>query len=183
MAELEQIPLNLQLCKANRCIAVHLSKGCKFQEFLSPIFLRRFLAIMDNHISVNWDTITGIYDRTPFFPITLIDTAILDDWFAHPSVWEVLSKQQHSWCVLAMVHFTLPSGYKGQPAIVFGASFVLIPAHQARTNLSYTLWYLKCVEEDSVILVSTPAKSTFFPQPQKSKYLTLLPISDNPDVD
>ena len=138
---------------------------------------------MDNHISVNWDTIMGIYDRTPFFPITLIDTAILDDWFAHPSVWEVLSKQQHSWCVLAMVHFTLPSGYKGQPAIVFGASFLLIPAHQARTNLSDTLWYLKCVEEDSVILVSTPAKSTFFPQPQKSKYLTLLPISGNPDVD
>ena len=31
---------------------------------------------MDNKISVNWDTITGIYDRMPFFPITLIDRDI-----------------------------------------------------------------------------------------------------------
>ena len=114
MAELQEIPLKLQLCEANQGIAVHLSKGCKFQEFLSLMFLRRFPAIMDNHISVNWDTITGVYDRTPFFPITLIDTEILDDWCAHPSVWEVPYKQQHSRHVLAMVCFTLPSGY--QPA-------------------------------------------------------------------
>ena len=94
------------------------------------MFLRRFLAIMDNHISVNWDTISGVYDRMPFFPITLIDTEILDDWCAHPSVWEVPSKQQHSQHVLAMVHYTLPSSYRGQPAVVFRASFVLILTHQ-----------------------------------------------------
>ena len=86
---------------------------------------------MDNQISVDWDTITGVYNRTPFFPITLIDMEILDDWSAHPSVWEVTSNLQHSWRVLAMVHYTLLASYKGHPAIVFGASFVLIPAHQA----------------------------------------------------
>ena len=131
MAELPEIPLELQLREANRRIKVHQSKGCKFPQFLSPMFLQRFPAIMDNQISVNWDTITGIYDRTPFFPITLIDMEILDDWFAHPSVWEVVSSLQHSRHVLAMVRYTLPSSYKGQPAIVFGVSFVLIPAHQA----------------------------------------------------
>ena len=130
MAELQEISLKLQLCEANRCIAAHLSKGCKFQEFLSPMFLRRFQAIMDSHISINWDTISGIYDRMPFLPITLINTEILDDWYAHPSVWEVPSKQQHSRHVLAMVHYTLLSGYRGQPAVIFGASFVLIPTHQ-----------------------------------------------------
>ena len=165
MAELQEIPLELQLRKANRCIAAHLSKGRKFQEFLSPMFLRRFPAIMDNHISMNWDTILDVYDRMPFFPITLIDTEILDDWYAHPSVWEVPSKQQHSQHVLAMVHYTLLSGYRGQPAVVFGASFVLIPTHQVRTSLSDALRYLKCVEEDSVVLVSMPAKPTFSPQP------------------
>ena len=43
------------------------------------MFLRRFPAIMVNHISVNWDTIMGVYDRMPFFPITLIDMEILDN--------------------------------------------------------------------------------------------------------
>ena len=138
---------------------------------------------MDNHISMNWDTILGIYDRMPFFPITLIDMEILDDWYAHPSVWEAPSKQQHSQHVLAMVRYTLPSGYRGQPAIVFGVSFVLIPTHQAQTSLSDTLRYLKCIEEDSVILVSMPAKPTFSPQPQQGKYLTLLPISSNSNID
>ena len=138
---------------------------------------------MDSHISINWDTISGIYDRMPFLPITLINTEILDDWYAHPSVWEVPSKQQHSRCVLAMVCYTLPSGYRGQPAIVFGASFVLIPTHQARTSLSDALQYLKCVEEDSVILVSMPAKPTFSAQPRQGKYLTLLPISGDSNVD
>ena len=79
MAELQEIPLELQLRKANWRIAAHLSKGRKFPEFLSPMFLKRFPAIMDNHISVNWNTISGIYDRTPFFPIMLIDTEILDN--------------------------------------------------------------------------------------------------------
>ena len=127
MVELQEIPLELQLREANRRIAVHLSKGCKFPEFLSPMFLWRFPAIMDNQISVNWDTIMGVYNRTPFFPITLINTEILDDWCAHPSIWKVLSSLQHSRHVLAMVRFTLPAGYRGQPAIVFEASFVLIP--------------------------------------------------------
>ena len=44
---------------------------------------------MENQLSIDWDTISGVYDRTPFFPITLIDTEILDDWAAYPSVWEV----------------------------------------------------------------------------------------------
>ena len=129
------------------------------------MFLQRFPAIMDNQISVNWDTITGIYNRTPFFPITLIDAEILDDWSAHPSVWEVLSSLQCSWCVLAMVRYTLLSSYKGQPAIVFGASFVLIPAHQARTSLSDALSYLKHTMKDCIVLVSTLTKPTFSPQP------------------
>ena len=68
MAELAEIPLELQLREANRHIKMHQSKGRKFAEFLSPMFLRRFPAIMDNQISVNWDTIMGVYDRMPFFP-------------------------------------------------------------------------------------------------------------------
>ena len=91
MAELMEIPLELQLKEANHRIKMHLSKGRKFQQFLSPVFLRRFPAIMENHISVDWNTISGIYDRTPTLPITLIDTKILDDWFGHPQVWDVLS--------------------------------------------------------------------------------------------
>ena len=43
---------------------------------------------MDNHLSMNWDTISGVYDRTPFFPVMLIDTEILDNCCAHPLVWE-----------------------------------------------------------------------------------------------
>ena len=42
MAELTEIPLELQLKEANRQIKMHLSKGRKFQQFLSPMFLRRF---------------------------------------------------------------------------------------------------------------------------------------------
>ena len=147
------------------------------------MFLQRFPAIMDNQISVNWDTITGVYDRTPFFPITLIDTEILDDWFTHPSIWEVASNLQHSRHVLAMVRYTLPSSYKGQPAIVFGVSFVLIPAHQAQTSLSDALSYLKHAMKDCVILVSMPTKLTFSPQPRRGKHLTLLPISGDLDID
>ena len=93
MAKLQEIPLELQLREANRIIAAHLSKGQKFTEFLLPMFLRRFPAIMDNHLTVDWDTILGVFERTPVFPITLIDTKILDDWFTHPSVWEVTPKQ------------------------------------------------------------------------------------------
>ena len=129
------------------------------------MFLQRFPAIMDNQLFIDWDTISGVYDRTPFFLITQIDTEILDDWAAHPSVWEVEPKRQHSWCALAMVRYTLPAHYKGKVTIVFGASFVLIPSHQARTNLSDALSYLKCVKEDCAILVSTPSKLTYFPQP------------------
>ena len=73
--------------------------------------------------------------------------------------------------------------YKGQPAIVFGASFVFIPAYQARTNLHDSLTFLKNAKEDSIVLVAMLAKPTYSPQPRKSRYLTLLPISGNPDVD
>ena len=96
MAELTEIPLELQLKEANHRIKMHLSKGRKFQQFLSPMFLWRFPAIMENHISVDWNTISGVYDRTPTLPITLIDTEILDDWFTCPSVWDVLSNLQHA---------------------------------------------------------------------------------------
>ena len=138
---------------------------------------------MDNQISVDWNTITGVYDRMPFFPIMLIDADILDDWFAHPSMWDVSPNLQHNRCVLAMVCYTLPSPYKGQPAVMFGASFVFIPAHQACTNLCDTLTYLRDVKVDSIILVSMPANPKFSPQPWWGKYLTLLPISGDPNVD
>ena len=180
MAELLEIPLDLQLREAHRRIQAHWDKGRKFPEFLSPMFLRRFPAIMENQLSIDWDTILGIYNRTPFFPITLIDMEILDDWATHPSIWEVEPKRQHSRRVLAMVHYTLPARYKGQVAVVFGASFVLIPSHQSRTRLSDALSYLKSVKEDCVVLVSMPSKLTYSPQPQGGKPYTLLPISGNP---
>ena len=183
MAELTEIPLELQLKEANCRIKMHTSKGHKFQQFLSPMFLRHFPAIMENQISVDWNTVSGVYDRTPTLPITLIDTEILDDWFTCPSVWDMSSNLQHARRVLAFVRYTLPTPYKGQPAIVFGASFVFIPAYQARTNLHDGLTFLKNAKEDSVALVATQAKPTYSPQPRKSRYLTLLPISGNPDVD
>ena len=162
---------------------MHLSKGRKFQQFLSPMFLQCFPAIMENHISVDWNTISGIYDRTPTLPITLIDTEILDDWFARPQVWDVSRDLQHARRVLALVHYTLLTPYKGQPAIVFGASFVFIPAYKVRTNLHDGLMFLKSAKEDSVVLVVTPSKPTYSPQPRRGRYLTLLPISGSPDVD
>ena len=118
------------------------------------MFLRRFPAIMENQISVDWNTVSGVYDRTPMLPITLIDTEILDDLFTRPSVWDVSSNLQHAGCVLAFVHYTLPTPYKGQPAIVFEASFVFIPAYQARTNLRDGLTFLKNAKEDSIVLVA-----------------------------
>ena len=107
MAELTEIPLELQLKEANRRIKMHLSKGRKYQQFLWPMFLWHFPAIMENQISVDWNTISGIYDRMPNLPITLIDTEILDDWFAHPSVWDVLSNLQYARHVLAIICYTL----------------------------------------------------------------------------
>ena len=94
-----------------------------------------------------------------------------------------IANLQHARRVLAIVHYTLLAPYKGQPAIVFGASFVFIPAYQARTNLLDSLMFLKNAKEDSVILVVMPAKPTYAPQPRKGRYLTLLLISGNPDVD
>ena len=162
---------------------MHLSKGHKFQQFLSPMFLRHFPAIMENHISVDWNTISGAYDRMPTLPITLIDTEILDDWFGHPQVWDVSRDLQHAWCVLALVRHMLPTPYKGQPAILFGASFVFVPAYQARMNLRDGLMFLKSAKEDSIVLVATPSKPTYSPQPRRGRYLTLLPISGSPNVD
>ena len=173
MAELTEIPLELQLKEANRRIKIHLSKGRKFQQFLSPMFLRRFPAIMENHISIDWNTILGVYDRTPTLPITLIDMEILDDWFNHPQVWDVSCDLQHAQHVLALIRHMLPTPYKGQPAIVFGASFVFVPAYQARTNLCDGLTFLKGAKEDSVVLVAMPSKPTYSPQPRRGRYLTL----------
>ena len=98
-------------------------------------------------------------------------------------MWDVSSNLQHTRRVLALVHYTLPTPYKGQPAIVFGASFIFIPAYQACTNLHDGLTFLKNAKEDSIVLVATPAKPTYSPQPRKGRYFTLLPISSNPDVD
>ena len=151
---------------------MHTSKGSKFQQFLSTMFLRRFPTIMENQISVDWITVSGVYDRMPTLPITLIDTEILDDWFVHPSVWDMSSNLQHTRCMLAFVHYTLLTPYKGQPAIVFGASFIFIPAYQAHMNLRDGLMFPKNAKEDSIVLVVTPAKPTYSPQPLKSKYLT-----------
>ena len=183
MAEFTEIPLEFQLKEANRQIKMHLSKGHKFQKFLSPMFLWCFPAIMENHISVDWNTISGVYDRTPTLPITLIDTEILDNWFARPQVWDVLRDLQHIWCMLALVRYTLPTPYKGQPAIVFGASFIFILAYQAHTNLRDGLMFLKDAKEDSIVLVAMPSKPTYSPKPWRGRYLTLLPISGSPDVD
>ena len=41
-----EIPLELQLKEANRRIKMHLSKGRKFQQFLSPMFLWHFPRFM-----------------------------------------------------------------------------------------------------------------------------------------
>ena len=96
MVDYAEIPLELQLREAHRRIQNHVGKGRKYPQFLSPMFLRRFPAIMDNQISVHWDTITGAYDQAPLFPIMLIDTEVLDYWCAHPTVWEVVCNLQHS---------------------------------------------------------------------------------------
>ena len=138
---------------------------------------------MENHISVDWNTISGVYDRMPPLPITLIDTEILDDWFNHPQVWDMSRGLQHTRHVLALIRHTLPTPYKGQPAIVFGASFVFIPAYEARTYLHDGLTFLKGAKEDSIVLVVTPSKPTYSPQQRRGRYLTLLPISGSPDVD
>ena len=166
MVDFTEIPLELQLREAHRCIQSHLKKGHRYPQFLSPMFLQWFPAIMDNQISIDWDTITGVFNRAPAFPITLIDVEILDYWCAHPSVWEVAPNLQHSWCILAMVHYSLPSGHKGSPAVVYGASFIYILTHQVRTSLSDALDYLRHSKEDCVILVSTPTKLMFSPQPR-----------------
>ena len=101
----------------------------------------------------------------PLFPITLINHKVLNYWCAHPTVWEVVCNLQHSWRVLAIVHHTLPEGNKGKPTVVFGASLVYIPAHQARTNLSDALSYLKHAKGDCVVLVLMPIKLKYSPQP------------------
>ena len=138
---------------------------------------------MDNQISVDWDTITGAYDRVPLFPITLIDTEGLDYWCTHPTVLEVACNLQHSQQVLAIVRRTLPEGNKGMPAVVFRASLVYIPARQAQTSLSDALSYLKHAKGDCVILVSMPMKLTYSSQPRRNWYFTLLPINGDSGMD
>ena len=138
---------------------------------------------MDNQISVDWDTITGKYDQAPLFPITLIDTEVLNYWCTHLTVWEVACNLQHSWQVLAIVCRTLPEGNKGKPAVVFGALLVYILACQARTNLSDALSYLKHAKGDCVVLVLMPIKPTYSPQPRGNWYFTLLPINGDSGMD
>ena len=119
----------------------------------------------------------------PLFPITLINTEVLDYWCTHPTVWEVVHNLQHSQWVLAIVCHTLPEGNKGKPVVVFGALLVYIQAHQARTNLSDVLSYLKRTKGDCVVLVLMPIKLTYSPQPQGNWYFTLLPINGDSGVD
>ena len=138
---------------------------------------------MDNQISVDWNTILGVFDRVPTFPITLIDATILDHWSAHPSVWEVKPNLQHSQRILAMIRYTLPTSHKGNPAVIYGTSFVYIPSHQAQTKLSDALDYLRHSKEDCMVLMSTPMNPTFSPQPSRGKYYTMLPIYGDPDKD
>ena len=135
MVDFTEIPLELQLKEANCCIQEHQRKGQKYAQFLLPMFLRWFPTIMDNQISVEWDSITGVFDRSPAFPITFIDAEILDEWHSHPSVWEVERNLQHSRCVMAMVHHMLVVSQKSSPVVVYRASFVYIPAHQVKNQL------------------------------------------------
>ena len=90
---------------------------------------------------------------------------ILDGRHAHPSLWETEKNKQHCRCVLAMVRHTLALNHKGGPVVVYGASFVYVPATQARTGMTDALKYLQSAKEDSVVLVSMPAKSLYSPQP------------------
>ena len=98
-------------------------------------------------------------------------------------MWEVACNLQHSQQVLAIVHRTLPEGNKGKPAVVFGASLVYIPDRQAQTNLSDTLSYLKHAKGDCVVLVLTPIKMKYSPQPGGNRYFTLLPINSDSGLD
>ena len=159
MADFSEIPLELQLREAHCRIQSHLGKGHKYAQFLSLMFLQQFPAIMDNQVSVDWDCITGIFDWAPIFPITLIDAEILYYWCTQPTMWEVVCNMQHSRRVLAMVRYTLVSGSLGKPAVIYGASFIYIPAHQVGTSLTDALSYLKHSKVDCVILVSTPHKA------------------------
>ena len=129
------------------------------------------------------DCITGVFDWAPIFPITLIDTEIQDYWCAHPAMWEVAHNMQHSRHILVMVCYTLASGPKGKPTVIYGALFVYIPAHQAWTSLTDALSYLKHSKVDCFILVSIPIKLTYSPQPWRGRYFTMLPINGNPDTD
>ena len=164
MAELQEIPWELQQHEAHKRIAAYLTKGHKATEFLSPMFLRRFPGIMDSQFSVDWDTISGVFEWSPTFPVTLIDVGILDDWYSNPSVWDVPPKQQHPRCMLVLVRYTLPKGSDRKSAMVIGASFVFIPSRQARTTLCDALQFLKLSKRDSVVLVSMPANPTLSPE-------------------
>ena len=90
---------------------------------------------------------------------------------------------QRSRRVLAIVRHTIPEGPKGNPAVVFGASLVYIPAHQTWTSLTDALAYLKHAKGDYVILVLTPNQLTYSPQPQGRLYFSLVPINSNHDED
>ena len=171
MVDYAEIPLELQLQEAHRCIRNHVGKGCKYPQFLSLMFLRRFPAIMDNQISMDWDTIMGTYDQAPLFPIKLIDTKVLNYWCTHPTVWEVVRNLQHSQQVLAIVCHTYLKATRANQ--LFGASLVYIPACQSQTNLSDALSYLKHAKGDCVVLVSMPVKPTHSPQPRGNWYFTL----------
>ena len=74
---------------------------------------------MDNQILVEWDEITSLFERSSTFPITLIDTDILNEWHVNPSVWEVDRSLQHSQRMLAMVCHMLVVSNKGKLVMVY----------------------------------------------------------------
>ena len=79
-----------------------------------------------------------------------------------------------------MVRHMLASSHKGNPITVYRASFMYIPTHKARTNLTDALKYLRNAKEDCVVLVLMHSEPMYSPQPQQGKYYTMLPINGNP---
>ena len=88
-----EIPINLQLIEVRRRIGEYTKKGLVLTEYLSLLFLKYFPGLMDDMVS--WDSITSLFKRIGVLPIKLIDSDILNDWCACPSVWEGDKKDQH----------------------------------------------------------------------------------------
>ena len=116
--------------------------------------------------------------------LLLIDSDMLNGWRANPGHvgrWNMVCSTPSMPWLWSDIRWQWTN--KGKPVVVYGASFVYIPSHQAWTSLSDALAYLASCTEDCIVLVSTPAHPMFSPQPQQGKYYTLLPINSDPSVD